>query len=430
MANNKRMPLDEALQVILAADDDNPFRMMLEWMAQQALEHEMTEHLGAESYERSDERLGYRNGHRERVFTTQVGDLNLLIPLDRDGTFSTVLFQRFQRSEKALTLSLMEMYVQGVSTRKVKEITEKLCGKSFSSQLVSKLAGELDEMLTEWRTRHLAGQAYPYLFADATYQKVRENGRVVSKGILMVMGTNWDGRREILSVEIADTENATTWSEVFRDLKERGVSGVICVTSDDHQGIKAAVSRYFQGASWQRCHFHFMQNVLPLAPKGLRRSLRTALRAVFDSGDLQEAQGLARQVIDRWEGIKPAIADRIEDGIDDCLACFHFPQAHRKRIRTSNMLEWLNGELRRRTRVVRIFPNQASALRLISALAMERSEEWETGRRYLDMGKLEDWVDPERKGDVPWLKSDSEEAPEDTGPFDKVPGAPSEAGKA
>lgn len=406
MAKKQSMSLDQALQVILATDGDNPLRQMLEFMVQSALEHEMAEHLGADRYERSDERLGYRNGHKPRVFTTAVGDLDLLVPQDRDGTFSTALFERYQRSDKALALSLMEMYVQGVSTRKVASITETLCGRSFSSQQVSKLASELDEKLEAWRTRRLDNDAYPYLFVDAMYQKVRENSRVVSKGILVVMGVNTSEKREILSVRIADTENATTWSDTFRDLKERGLTGVLMVTSDDHEGIKAAVGRYFQGASWQRCQFHFIQNVLPLAAKGERKHLHARLREVFDSDDMAMALSHGRETVEFYAEKRPKIAEKIEEGIEDALACFYFPPAHRKRIRTTNALERLNEELRRRTRVVRIFPSEASALRLITALAVEQSEEWETGRRYLDLGKLEDWVDLERKMDVPWLKGE------------------------
>ena len=224
MAKNKTMPLEEALQVILASDGDNPLRQMLEWMVQQALEHEMSAHLGAEPYERNDKRLGWRNGHRPRVFTTRVGDLELLVPKDRDGTFSTSLFERYQRSEKALVLSMMEMYIQGVSTRKVASITEELCGRSFSSQLVSKLSGELDEKVAEWNSRPLEVD-YPYLVVDAEYEKVRRGGRVISQGVLIVMGINTEGMREILAVRIADTESETTWSDLFRDLKRRASQG-------------------------------------------------------------------------------------------------------------------------------------------------------------------------------------------------------------
>jgi len=240
MAKNKPMPLEEALQVVLAADGYNPLRGMLEWVVQQALEHEMTAHLGAGVYERSEDRLGYRNGHRQRVFTTRVGDLELLVPKDRDGTFSTSLFERYQRSEKALVLSMMEMYTQGVSTRKVASITEELCGRSFSSQLVSKLSGELDEKVAEWNNRPLEVD-YPYLVVDAEDEKVRRGGRVISQGVLIVMGINTEGMRGILAVRIADTESETTWSDLFRDLKRRGLSGVELVTSDNHEGIKAAV---------------------------------------------------------------------------------------------------------------------------------------------------------------------------------------------
>jgi transposase-like protein len=388
MAKKKSMPLDEALQVILATDGDNPMRMMLEWMVQQALEHEMSAHLGAQSYERSENRLGYRNGHRPRVFTTRVGDLELLIPQDRDGTFSTVLFQRYQRSEKALCLSLMEMYVQGVSTRKVKDITEKLCGRTFSSQTVSNLAKELDEKVEEWRSRPLEGE-YPYLIVDAEYEKVRRGGRVISQGVLIVMGIGIDGMREILEVRIADTENETTWSDLFRDLKGRGLKGVELVTSDNHEGIKAAAKRFFQGASWQRCQCHFTKNVLRLAGKGEKTELKADLRAIFNAGDIETLNRLLDETIHKWSERKPAVADKIDEEIIDTLAVFCFPPAHRKRTRTTNAIERLNEEIRRRTRVVRIFPNERSALRLIATLAIEQSEDWD--RRYLDMSHLEEW---------------------------------------
>lgn len=388
MAKKQSTTLDEALQVILATDGDNPMRQMLEWMVQQALEHEMSSHLGAQSYERSENRLGYRNGHRSRVFTTRVGDLELLVPQDRDGTFSTRLFQRYQRSEKALCLSLMEMYVRGVSTRKVKEITEKLCGRTFSSQTVSNLAKELDERVEEWRNRPLEGE-YPYLVVDAEYEKVRRGGRVISQGVLIVMGIDSDGMREILEVRIADTENETTWSDLFRDLKRRGLSGVELVTSDNHEGIKAAAKRYFQGASWQRCQCHFTKNVLALAGKGEKTKLKADLRAIFDADDIETLNRLLDETIHKWSDRKPAVADKIDEEIIDCLAVFCFPPAHRKRTRTTNAIERLNEEIRRRTRVVRIFPNERSALRLIATLAIEQSEDWD--RRYLDMSHLEEW---------------------------------------
>jgi len=390
MASRKSIPFDEALKVILSADGDNPFREMLELIVQDALELEMSAHLGAEAYERSENRTGYRSGHRLRVFTTRVGDLELLIPQERDGTFSTALFDRFQRSEKALCLSLMEMYVQGVSTRKVKAVTEKLCGRTFSRQTVSNLAGDLDQKVAEWKNRPLEGK-HPYLVVDAEYEKVRRGGRVISQGVLIVMGINAEGMREILDVRIADTENETTWSDLFRDLKRRGLSGVELVTSDDHEGIKAAVNRQFQGASWQRCQCHFVKNVLRLASKGEKVELKADLRAIFDSQDIETLNHRLEEIIKKWEAKKPAVAEKIDEEIIDCLAVFCFPPAHRKRLRTTNALERLNEEIRRRTRVVRIFPNEQSALRLIATLTMEQSEDW-GDRRYLDMNHLKEWA--------------------------------------
>jgi transposase-like protein len=392
MAKKKSMTMEEALQVILASEGDSPFRAMLEFIAQNALEFEMTEHLGAGPYERTEGRTGYRNGYKPRILTTAVGDLHLLVPQDRDGTFSTSLFERYQRSDKALVLSMMEMYVQGVSTRKVSAITEELCGRSFSSQLVSKLAGELDERVAEWRSRPISG-SWPYLIVDARYEKVRRGGRVISQGILIVLGINSDGMREILAMEVADTENETTWSDLFRDLKRRGLAGVELVTSDAHEGIKRAAERYFQGASWQRCQFHFIRNLLHLASKGQKADLAADLRSIFDSGDAETLNWRLSETVRKWEVIRPAVAEKIDEEIIGALACFCFPRAHRKRIRTTNCLERFNQEIKRRTRVVRIFPNSASALRLIATLAMEQNENWD--RRYLDMSLLEEFSAPD-----------------------------------
>lgn len=415
MAKNKTMPLDEALQVILAAYPDNPLRDLLQAAVQGILELEMTDHLGAKPYERTDERGGYRNGHRVRVLTTAVGDLTLLVPQDRDGTFSTVIFERYQRSDKAFVLALMEMYVKGVSTRKVADITEKLCGKSFSSQQVSRLSGLLDKRITEWRTRPLSGR-YPYLIADATYQKVRKGGRVISQGVLVVLGINEKGMREILDVEVADTENSTTWSDLFRRLKKRGLSGVLLVTSDDHEGIKAAVERHFQGATWQRCQFHFMQNIMKVAAKKEKALLKSDMRSIFDSPDTETAWRRINEVLSNWRELNTKVAEKIEEGIEETTAVLDFPPPHRKRTRTTNALERLNEEIKRRTRVARIFPNEASALRLVAAIAIEQSEEWETGRQYLDTKLLEGWS---FEGGRKWPPEEPDGRGEQDWPFDE-----------
>jgi transposase-like protein len=283
----------------------------------------------------------------------------------------------------------MEMYVEGVSTRKVKEITEELCGISFSKSLVSSLAGSLDSELEAWRNRRLEAEAYPYVFVDARYEKVRMDHRVVSQGVLIVSAVRDDGMREILAVEVADTESEATYQELFRSLKRRGLKGVELVVSDDHEDLKAAVRRHFQGASHQRCQVHYMRNLLGMVGASKRKELGADLRAIFAAPNREQALSIASSVADRWRGRgNEKVACHLEEHIEECLTCLAFPESHRRRIRTTNGLERLNQEIKRRTRVVRIFPNRESCLRLVSALAVEMSEEWVTGRRYLDMEEL------------------------------------------
>jgi transposase-like protein len=369
-------------------DDSGFLREIVQRVLQEVLEAEMTEHVGAAPYERVEGRTGRRNGHKPRALRTRVGTLNLLVPQDREGTFSTRLFSRYQRNEKALCLALMEMYLEGVSTRKVKDITEALCGTSFSKSTVSSLAGSLDSELGAWRGRRLEAEAYPYLFVDARYEKVRVDRRVVNQGVLVVSGVRDDGFREILGVEVANTESEATYQELFRSLKRRGLSGVELVVSDDHEGLKAAIARHFQGASHQRCQVHYARNLLGMVGVTRRKELAEGLRGVFAAPSREVALGLASELADRWRGGYPGVAEHVEEHIEECLTCLAFPESHRRRIRTTNSLERFNQELKRRTRVVRIFPNREACLRLVSALAVEQSEEWLTGRRYLDMGDL------------------------------------------
>jgi putative transposase len=284
----------------------------------------------------------------------------------------------------------MEMYVEGVSTRKVKDVTEELCGTSFSKSLVSKLAGRLDAELEGWRSRPLEAEGYPYLFVDARYEKVRVDGRVVSEGVLIVSAVRDDGYREILAVEVADTESEATYHELFRSLKGRGLSGVELVVSDDHEGLKAAIARNFQGASYQRCQVHYARNLLGMVGHARRKELAEGLRGVFAAPSREVAVRLASELAERWRGSHPRVAEHLEEHIEECLSCLAFPESHRRRIRTTNGLERLNQEIKRRTRVVRIFPNREACLRLVSALAVEQSEEWLTGRRYLDMEELKE----------------------------------------
>ncbi len=387
--DHRRVDAQMAQEILL--DDPAFLREIVEKVVQRLLEAEMTEHIGAAPYERSATRRGHRNGYKPRTLRTRVGTLNLLVPQDREGTFSTRLFSRYQRNEKALVLALMQMYVEGVSTRKVKEITEELCGTTFSKSLVSSLAGELDAELEAWRSRQLEAASYPYVFVDARYEKVRVDGRVVSEGVLVVSAVRDDGYREIVAVGVADTESEATYQDLFRSLKNRGLKGVELVVSDEHEGLKAAIARHFQGASHQRCQVHYARNLLGMVGSAKRKELAEGLRGVFAAPGREVAVRLAWELADRWRESHPKVAEHIEEHIEECLSCLAFPESHRRRIRTTNGLERLNQEIKRRSRVVRIFPNREACLRLVSALAIEQSEEWVTGRRYLDMQELEEY---------------------------------------
>jgi len=364
---------------------------------QAVLEAEMTEHVGAERHERSDSRTGQRNGYKPRTLTTRVGTLMLMVPQDRDGTFSTKLFARYQRTEKALVLALMEMYVVGVSTRKVARVTEELCGTSFSKSTVSALAGRLDAELEAWRTRSLSDHTWPYLFVDARYEKVRRAGRVVSQGVLIAYGVRDDGFREIVAVECADTESEATYHTLFAGLKARGLSGVVLVTSDAHTGLKAAIARHFQGASWQRCQVHFDRDCLKTVAFKHRAQLASDLKGIWAATTTATALDVAAHVADAWRETHPKIAQAIDENVEECLTVLRFPAGHRLFLRTNNALERFNQEIKRRTRVVRIFPNEDSCLRLVSALCVETSEEWMTNRRFLDMDSLNEMLEAERK---------------------------------
>ena len=389
MATDHRKVSEQLAQEILL-EDPNFLREIVERVLQETLEAEMTEHLGAAPYERAEGRTGHRNGYKPRALRTRVGTLNLLVPQDREGTFSTRLFSRYQRNEKALCLALMEMYVEGVSTRKVKNVTEELCGTSFSKSLVSSLAGSLDSELAAWRDRRLEAESYPYVFVDARYEKVRVHHKVVNRGVLVASGVRGDGFREVLGVGVADTESEATYQELFRSLKRRGLSGVQLVVSDDHEGLKSAIARHFQGASHQRCQVHYARNLLGMVGHARRKELGANLRAIFATSDRKQALTSAASVADKWRGKgNEKVACHLEEHIEECLSCLAFPESHRRRIRTTNGLERLNQEIKRRSRVVRIFPNERSCLRLVTALAVEQSEEWITGRRYLDMVELE-----------------------------------------
>jgi transposase-like protein len=387
MTQEKRIGSVGFLQEALINDKDF-LRTMVEKLCQGLMEEEITDFLQADSYERCEERQGYRNGYKPRVLHTRVGDLMLAVPKDREGNFSTKLFERYQRSEKALVLSIIEMYIQGVSTRKVSKIAEELCGHSVSKSQVSRLASELDQELLAFRHRPLG--VYPYLVIDARYEKIRTKRGVVSQGVLIIAGINAQGYREILSVEVKNTENETNWAEVFRSLKRRGLSGVEFAVSDNHSGLVRALEQEFTGVIWQRCQCHSMKNLLDKVAKKDKAALKAEIRAIFDSPALERARELLSAAIEHYESRYPAVSDLLDESQDSLLACFALPEGHRRRLRTTNLLERYNQEIKRRTKVVRIFPNEDAALRLITALAAEQTEEWSTGRKYLDMQSRDD----------------------------------------
>ena len=373
-------------------------RDLVEWLYQEMLEVEFTDHLGAGPYERTADRQGYRNGYRERQLHTRVGTLTLRVPRDREGKFSTRLFERCQRSEKALILALQEAYVAGVSTRKVTQITEKLCGTEFSKDQVSRMAQALDEELDRWRGRRFE-KRYPYLVIDARYEHVRDDGHVMSEGVLTVEGINEQGYREVIGVSMAPGEDKSSWGEIFRGLIERELdpSEVVCVTSDAHLGLRDALQRYFPHAAWQRCQTHYQRNAASNVPRRDRGEVHEQLRDVFAAPNGEAAHRRAERMIERWSSRVPAFAEWLEETIEQTLTVFQLPKGHRVRLRTTNNLEKFHQEVKRRTRVVRIFPNRRSCLRLVSALAMEQSEEWLTGPRYLTMTQVEPVEQPEKE---------------------------------
>jgi putative transposase len=355
--------------------------MLMQDVVQRVLEEELTAHLQAEPHERTEERAGYRNGYKPRTLTTRLGRMELMVPKDREGRFQTELFERYQRSEKALMLSLVEMYVHGVSTRKVKAITEALCGLDISKSQVSRLAQGLDEEIHTWRFRKLEKE-YPYLVVDARYEKIRINHQVVSQGVLLVVGIGSDGYREILGTWVADSENEASWSEVFKELKERGLKGVRYVVSDDHAGLVKAIGRHFQGVLWQRCQVHFVRNLCSLVSKKDRSRIIEMLREITVAQGYVTSRKRMDEAIEELEKSHPRVARMLEEYGEDILTVYQLPVWQRRGMKSTNMLERYNQELKRRTRVVRIFPNQESCLRLVTALAIEMTEEW-LGRRYL-----------------------------------------------
>lgn len=387
MTTKKKTTAASAAFASLMSADRDVLKDLFTEVLEQILESDMTETLGACRGERTASRLGYRSGYYQRSFVTRIGKLELRVPRDRNGEFSPKLFARYQRSEKALVGALAEMYVQGVSTRKVKKITEELCGHSFSASTISEINKGLDEALSRFARRRLE-EPYPYLILDARYEKVRIDGVIRSQAVLVALGINGEGRREVLAVELAHRESGSSWKDFLAGLRTRGLHGVEFVVSDDHHGIKAGLREVLPEAAWQRCYVHFLRNALDHLPRKADDDCLQELRWLYDRRNLKEAQQDLAAWLKRWESRYRRLTDWVEEHIGETLTFYRLPRQHHKHLKSTNVLERLNEEIKRRTRVVRIFPNPESCLRLVLALCVEVHEAWIEENRYLNMDLL------------------------------------------
>ena len=350
-------------------------------MVNQAMTEERAHYLQAEEYERTADRQGYANGYKSKTVKTRVGEITFSVPQVREGGFYPSVLEKGLRSERALTMSLAEMYVQGVSTRRVKEITEQLCGFEISAEQVSRATAKLDAALQEWRERPLGEIRYLYL--DARYEKVRESSQVRDAAVLVATGITPSGERQVLGVSASLSEHETHWNAFLKGLKDRGLHGVELVISDDHEGLGAARRAILGSVPWQRCQFHLQQNAGAYVPRqAMRAEVAADIRSIFNASDRRTAEELLKVAIQKYATSAPKLSAWLEENLAEGFMVFDFPLEHRRSIRTTNSLERVNKEIRRRTRVVGIFPNEASCLRLISAILMEISEDWQIGKKY------------------------------------------------
>ena len=354
---------------------------LLRVLINNVMQVERSRHIQAGDYERTEERIGHANGYKPKTVKTRMGEITFSVPQVREGGFYPTALEKGLRSERALVATLAEMYVQGVSTRKVKAITEELCGIEISAMQVSRAAAQLDEVLQEWRERPLG--EITYLYVDARYEKVRDAGQVRDAAVLVATGITPEGERQVLGVSVSLSEHETHWKTFLKGLKDRGMNGVKLVTSDDHTGLGAARRAVLGSVPWQRCQFHLQQNAGAYVPKQtMRFEVAADIRSMFNAPDRKTAEEFLQSSIQKYAVSAPRLSAWLEDNLAEGFTVFDFPLEHRRSIRTTNSLERINKEIRRRTRVVGVFPNEASCLRLVSALLMETSEEWQIGKRY------------------------------------------------
>lgn len=380
--HNEDRPIGEAVELLKTNGFDG-LADAVTVLLNSAMVAERSEFLGARPWQRTEQRNGYANGYKDKHFKTRLGTLPLKVPQTRDGAFYPQSLEKGLRSERALLLAIAEMYVQGVSTRRVKRIVEELCGLEISSSQVSRAAAELDTMLEAWREREL--DAYRYIVLDAQYEKVRQGGQVLDAAVLIACGVDAEGHRDILGCSVSLSEAEVHWRSFLSELKDRGLYGVELIVSDAHEGLQAARKAVFPSVPWQRCQFHLQQNAGHYVPRMSQRvPVAADIRAIFNAPDRKEAEHLLERFQRHYEKSAPKLVRWAEEAIPEGFTVFSLPASHRRRLRTTNLVERLNEEIRRRTRVARLFPNEAACLRLVSAVLMEISEEWQTAeRRYV-----------------------------------------------
>lgn len=371
---------------LFAENKDEAFAKLMEALLNQVLKAESAEQLGADNYQHTDGRKDYRNGTRLRGLTTRIGRVELEVPRHRNQPFKTILFENYQRNEQALISTMMEMVVQGVSTRNIQKVTEELCGEKFSKSTVSEICRDLDIPVREFKER-LLPERYPFVIVDAMYIKVREEHRIRSKALQIAIGINPEGRKEVLGFEICDAEKASTWKSFFESLKSRGLRGVDIVISDSHQGLIEAIKESFPGSSWQRCQAHFSRNILDKCPKKYMAGLGSELTAMFNASTLQEARRLRDSIIEEYQDVAEDAVNILDQGFEDSMTIMYLPYKYRQSLRTSNIIERENREIRRREKVIGIFPNIKSAVRLLGAILMDDHDDWSTRQRIFEMGE-------------------------------------------
>jgi len=382
---------DEVLTELINYQGDNLMGEIIRLGLQKLMELDRDEHIGVGSYERGEERRSQRNGYKSRQLYTRVGALTLRVPQTRDGEFYPAILERYQRSEKALVLALAEAYIQGVSTRKMKMITEQLMGREFSSMTISRFSANLDTELDAWRVRSFQKE-YPYVIIDARYESCRVDHKIIDIAVLIAIGIDTEGYRHVLGVETSWGETNDSWDRFIGGLKQRGLKGVRLFTSDAHPGIHPAIKKHFSGAIWQRCQRHYSVNALDLVPKSQRDKLYKMLMHAWDADTYEEAKKRLDEISIHYQDKYSDLAEFISEHGWETLGVYDAaPIEHHKKLRTTNMLERVNQELKRRSKVVRIFPNPASCLRLFTALLKEWHEDWVSGRKYLDMEKLKEF---------------------------------------